>query len=138
MPMFRTVSKLMRTITGAAMLGLFTAALQAAEGGRTAAVAILQKYCYDCHADGADKGQVALDDLLKNGKSIERGGEWLKAWKIVRQEFMPPAGKPSPTAGERKKLVAWMAADMLGVDFTKQDPGRVTLRRLNRMEYDYS
>src|SRR6185436_16968008 len=53
-------------------------------------------------------------------------------------EFMPPAGKPKPGAGERRQLVDWIAAARLGVDFDAPDPGRVTIRRLNRMEYEYS
>lgn len=99
------------------------------------ALAILRKYCFDCHADGARKGDLALDDLLQNPRGA---AEWLKAWKIVRHEFMPPAGKAKPTAEERRTLVDWVAAAKLGVDFDAPDPGRVTIRRLNRMEYEYS
>ena len=99
---------------------------------------LFQKYCFDCHGDGMSKGKVALDEWIVAGKSIESHGQWLKAWKILRHEFMPPAGEPMPTGEERKTLADWIARQMLGVDFSNPDPGRVTLRRLNRMEYDYS
>ena len=84
------------------------------------------------------KGKVALDELIEAGKGVENHGQWLKAWKLVRHEFMPPAGEDTPTPAERKALADWMARERLSVDFAKPDPGRVTLRRLNRMEYDYS
>lgn len=99
---------------------------------------LFEKYCFDCHGDGMDKGKVALDVLMEAGPAPERHGDWLRAWKILRHEFMPPAGQEMPTPEERKALADWMASEMLGVDFSKPDPGRVTLRRLNRMEYDYS
>ena len=99
---------------------------------------LLEKYCFDCHGDGMNKGKVALDELMKAGTGVEQQREWLKTWKILRHEFMPPAGEELPSAPERKALADWIAREKLGVDFSKPDPGRVTLRRLNRMEYDYS
>src|SRR6185295_18550147 len=100
-----------------------------------AAIALLRKYCFDCHADDTKKGDLALDALLQNPRGA---AEWLKAWKLVRHEFMPPAGKARPTAEERRILVDWVAGAKLGVDFDAPDPGRVTIRRLNRMEYESS
>ena len=99
---------------------------------------LFEKYCFDCHGDGMSKGKVALDELIKAGTGVEQQREWLRAWKILRHEFMPPAGEELPSAPERKALADWIAREKLGVDFTHPDPGRVTLRRLNRMEYDYS
>ncbi|MDB6054169.1 MAG: hypothetical protein JWN25_1692 [Verrucomicrobiales bacterium] len=99
---------------------------------------LIEKYCYECHGDGSDKGKVALDDLLKQSKVSNHAAEWEKAWTIVRHEFMPPAGQPTPTDAERKSINDWIAREMLSVDFKNPDPGRVTIRRLNRMEYDYT
>jgi mono/diheme cytochrome c family protein len=105
---------------------------------REKAVELFENYCFDCHGDGSHKGEVALDAMLKGNPSPEKQGEWMRAWKIVRHEFMPPAGKDAPTEAERKALTDWMASAMLGVNFAQPDPGRVTLRRLNRMEYEFS
>lgn len=103
-----------------------------------ASLKLIEKYCYECHGDGMSKGKVALDELLKKGKASDHVGEWEKTWTIVRHEFMPPAGQPAPTEAERKAINDWIAREMLSVDFKKPDPGRVTMRRLNRMEYDYT
>jgi mono/diheme cytochrome c family protein len=98
------------------------------------APALFAKYCFDCHGDGADKGGLALDALLRRPDAPE----WHKAWKIVRHEFMPPAGRKAPTPEERRAMVEWIAVNRLGVDPAAPDPGRVTIRRLNRLEYEYS
>jgi hypothetical protein len=51
---------------------------------------------------------------------------------------MPPAGGDRPTPAERRTLTAWIAGEMLGIDPADPDRGCVTLRRLHRMEYEYS
>ena len=48
---------------------------------------------------------------------------------------MPPAGKPQPSAEERRLLEDWIKYGAFGIDPTDPDPGRVTVRRLNRVEY---
>jgi hypothetical protein len=113
-----------------AALGL---TLSAADGTK-----LIQKYCYDCHGEGAHKGKVDLEEMLApaNLKSEQR--EWERAWKIVRHEFMPPVGADAPSAEERKAITDWIASEVFAVDAANPDPGRVTIRRLNRMEYEYS
>lgn len=99
---------------------------------------LLRRYCADCHADGARKGGVDLDALLASPATPDRHRDWEKAWKIVRHEFMPPAGSDKPTDDERRQLTGWILRQRLGVDPATPDPGRVTARRLNRVEYEYS
>ena len=55
--------------------------------------------------------------------------------KNVRAGIMPPAGKPRPTAQERRALEDWIKYEAFGIDPRNPDPGRVTVRRLNRVEY---
>ena len=101
-------------------------------------VRLMQKYCYDCHGEGARKGKVDLEEMLARAKGPAQHPEWEKAWKIVRHEFMPPVGADAPSAEERKAITDWIAKEVFAVDFANPDPGRVTIRRLNRMEYEYS
>src|SRR3989442_11384970 len=50
---------------------------------------------------------------------------------------MPPEKKPQPTAGERDLFLTFLDQQLAAVDCTKgRDPGRVTIRRLNRAEYN--
>src|SRR5438477_10320478 len=48
---------------------------------------------------------------------------------------MPPADNDRPTDQEKKLLAQWIKYTALGIDSHDPDPGRVTLRRLNRVEY---
>src|SRR6266487_3537698 len=95
---------------------------------------ILEKYCSDCHADGMNKGGIAFDEL-KTENAILDHDLWLKALKNVRAGLMPPARKPQPSAEERQRLEEWIKFEAFGIDARNPDPGRVTARRLSRVEY---
>ena len=50
---------------------------------------------------------------------------------------MPPKNKPQPTKEEKEFLIGWIENSLTKVDCTApKDPGRVTIRRLNRAEYN--
>jgi hypothetical protein len=49
---------------------------------------------------------------------------------------MPPDDTDKqPTIEEREKLIKWVEDAVFAVDPDHPDPGRVTVRRLNRIEY---
>ncbi len=96
-----------------------------------------KQYCFDCHgADTQEAGlelhrEVALADILKNRKA------WDKVYQHVKIGAMPPSSSTQPKAEEREKVVAWLDHSLHFVDCTGgADPGRVTIRRLNRAEYN--
>ena len=95
---------------------------------------ILKEYCYDCHGDGAKKGQVAFDELTSD-QAILSHDLWFKVLKNVRAGLMPPQKKPRPPAEEQRKIERWIKYAAFGLDPNNPDPGRVTVRRLNRVEY---
>ncbi len=96
---------------------------------------ILVRYCFDCHGDGADKGGVRLDAFASDQAMRQEQGLWLDVLKNVRAGMMPPARKPQPSETERQILESWIKADVFRTDPKNLDPGRVTVRRLNRVEY---
>lgn len=50
---------------------------------------------------------------------------------------MPPADSPAPPSGEKEQVLAYLNRALFFVDCTAGvDPGRVTIRRLNRAEYN--
>ena len=96
----------------------------------------LQDYCYDCHGDGAKKGDIALDDFKNVSSHLENHELWLRIWSNVRTHLMPPIeGDFQPSPEERGELMAWIESNVLKLDPENPDPGRVTIRRLNREEY---
>lgn len=96
---------------------------------------VLAEYCFDCHADGADKGGVTLDPEGGEDALIGQTELWEHVLKNVRSDLMPPVKKAQPSAAEQEKLVEWIKRVPLRLDPANPDPGRVTLRRLNRVEY---
>ena len=95
---------------------------------------ILKEFCYDCHADGAKKGDIAFDELMTDS-ALTNHELWAKVLKNVRAGMMPPAKKPQPSAEQREHLTRWIKYSAFEIDPRNPDPGRVTVRRLNRVEY---
>jgi hypothetical protein len=95
---------------------------------------LLKQYCYDCHGDGESKGNVAFDHLGSDQELLANSPLWVTVLKNVRSGLMPAEG-PKPTATEIGRLTEWIKTGALGLDPANPDPGRVTLRRLNRVEY---
>ena len=121
-------------------LGLLASTSDAAESKAVARFQdeiqpILIDYCYRCHADGMKKGEVAFDQGGSDEALVKRRELWWAVLKNVRAGIMPPAGKPRPTDKEIAVLADWIKHDVFGIDPKDPDPGRVTIRRLNRVEY---
>jgi len=96
---------------------------------------VLEEYCYDCHGDGAKKGDLALDKYTSLKEHLGNTELWYTVWKNVASQMMPPAGKPQLSLADRDKLLRWIEGAVFNVDPANPDPGRVTVRRLNREEY---
>ncbi len=97
---------------------------------------VLQEYCYDCHADGVDKGNFLLDKHADFAALVGDKKLWDNVREHVTTHVMPPENKAQPTNEQRDAIVRWIEDDVFWVDATKPDPGHVTLRRLNRAEYN--
>ncbi len=95
---------------------------------------ILKEYCSDCHADGVKKGDVSFDEF-KNDAELLKPELWSKVLKNVRAGLMPPEKKPKLSAEQIVQLEKWIKHSAFGLDPANPDPGRVTVRRLNRVEY---
>jgi hypothetical protein len=97
---------------------------------------LLAKYCTGCHGGAKPKGDLALD-VFKNEASLGKDAQvWEKVAAKLRAHEMPPEGRRQPTLAEVERLTGWIDA-ITKVDCTrKKDPGRVTIHRLNRVEYN--
>ncbi|MBC7367375.1 MAG: DUF1592 domain-containing protein [Undibacterium sp.] len=95
---------------------------------------MLDTYCYGCHGGGIGKGGVTLDEFTTSAE-LKDHKLWLRALKNVRSGIMPPADEPHLPAADAAKLAEWIKRQAFELDPAKPDPGRVTVRRLNRTEY---
>lgn len=96
---------------------------------------LLVDYCYDCHGDGSHKGDLVMDEFESLEAHLEDFPFWLAAWRNLRSEIMPPSRKPQPEESERRELLRWIERRVFKLDPENPDPGRVTIRRMNRAEY---
>jgi hypothetical protein len=97
---------------------------------------VLNEYCYGCHNEQKKKGGLSLE-AYRDAKSIQADvTTWKEVLRRVRAGEMPPESKPQPSMDQRDKLAAWIEAQLFPVDCDNPDPGRVTIRRLNRVEYN--
>jgi mono/diheme cytochrome c family protein len=97
---------------------------------------LLKQYCTGCHGGAKPRGGLALDAFRDDASAAKSREVWDRVLKNVRAGDMPPAKKPRPTAAEVDTLAAWVEATFARVDCGKIDPGRPTIRRLNRVEYN--
>lgn len=97
---------------------------------------VLNKYCWDCHGDGASKGDVTLDRFTNATAVLSDRKLWERVLHNVASGDMPPPKKSQPAPAERQHVVRWLETTLFPVDPDRPDPGRVTLRRLNRAEYN--
>ena len=96
---------------------------------------ILEERCYDCHGDGEHKGKVSFDTFASTAALMDQQDLWAHALKNIRSGMMPPAKEDRVPPEDLAKVVAWIKTTPLKLDPAHPDPGRVTLRRLNRLEY---
>lgn len=137
---FHSISMLRRYQTFAL---LACAALTSAAHGETDDVAVFEKEilpilednCYSCHGDGEDKGKVTLDTFGSTADLMKQQELWVHVLKNIRAGLMPPTKKDRIPAEDFAKLESWIKRGPLKLDPANPDPGRVTLRRLNRVEY---
>jgi len=99
---------------------------------------LLAHYCLSCHDTDRKKGGLALDTFsYPAGESPARDRKvWAHVLTNLRNGEMPPQGKRQPSIAERERIMRWIEQAVFLVDCNNPDPGRVTIRRLNRAEYN--
>jgi len=97
---------------------------------------VLESRCLVCHGTDEPQGGVDLSSAKNRDDIYLQGRNWNKVLRVVRAHEMPPKSEEAPSDEERQLLVDWIEASLRSADCSQQDePGRVTVRRLNRIEY---
>ena len=126
---------------------LYSPPLQAADPQEEAAltkafdqqiVPLLKSYCADCHTGKKPEGKFSISGLHEAQARDNARTTWAKMLRKVRANEMPPKdADEQPKPAEREQLITWFTAQIKHIDATTPlDPGRVTMRRLNRAEYN--
>lgn len=98
---------------------------------------LLDTYCFKCHAGTKKKGDIVLDTFASADAAAKDFKTWDSVLENLRSGAMPPDDEDKqPTIEEREKLIKWIQSEVFVTDPNNPDPGRVTIRRLNRAEYN--
>jgi len=96
----------------------------------------LQKNCLSCHSGAKPKAELSLDGYKDSSSLIKNRKVWDNVVKNIISGEMPPKSKPRPTVKESENFITLVQSIF---DFNdrnaKPNPGNVTVRRLNRVEY---
>jgi hypothetical protein len=96
---------------------------------------MVTKYCVTCHSGANAPAGLDLAKLSDPSSLTNNMDAWQKVVTRLNAGDMPPAGSPAPSPAVKKKVADYLQ-DALNAQCKLSDPGRVTLRRLNREEYD--
>lgn len=98
-------------------------------------VALMERYCIDCHDDGVQKGDLDLNSILRDPLA-EHSSTWEKVVTKMNARQMPPAGKDRPDEAGYQAAVDALMAELDAEAERHPHAGRTaTLRRLTRTEY---
>ena len=96
----------------------------------------LEQYCFSCHAGDQPAADLSLDSFTDNHSLIKNRDIWERVLDMVTTGQMPPSECEQPSMEASESFVAHIEAIFEHADLTaKPDPGRITVRRLNRVEY---
>lgn len=105
------------------------------------AVPVLRKYCYECHGEEKQEAGIAYHNLLTIDQALRSHRVLEKIAEQVHSDDMPPfEADEFPDAREKKLLQDSIThlLDLIKSDKLPKNAGRVTIRRLNRNEYNYT
>ncbi|MBU01519.1 MAG: hypothetical protein CME14_09750 [Gemmatimonadetes bacterium] len=98
--------------------------------------AFFDAYCLDCHDTDTQKGKVDLEALSFNVTSTQQAELWQKVLDAMNAGEMPPEKKTQPKNAEKADFLSDLAQTMVLARKKLSDSGgQITMRRLNRREY---
>ena len=96
-----------------------------------------KKYCFDCHNNDSQEADLNLEQYTTGDSILKNRKRWERVYDMIRVGAMPPSDYDRPGDDEQKAVAEWLEKKLFFVDCDlTHDPGRVTIRRLNRNEYN--
>ena len=97
----------------------------------------LAQYCYDCHDEDVQKGDLDLASLKFDPADFSNYQKWIKVYDALALGEMPPKKKKQPEDKAKKDFLAAMKTPLVEADKHMQHKqGRTKARRLNRVEFE--
>lgn len=132
----------MRQFLPLVFLSIAAAPLAAADDFARHARPLLQKYCYECHGPDKQRGGIEVHNLNSSDAALRHHRFLENLAYEIEQGYMPPEDETDvmPTLAERETMVREIKTvlEMLKTGNFPPNPGRTTIRRLNRNEYNHT
>jgi hypothetical protein len=97
---------------------------------------LMEKYCVSCHGHAKARGKVVLVGFPDEASARGDLSLWEKVADQLRWGTMPPAGRTGPNAEEADAFNVWLDAVLSARAAEDKKADRVSVRRLNRTEYN--
>ncbi len=99
---------------------------------------VMAKSCLGCHNDKSRAGKLSLEALRDPATTATHTAVWQSVLEKVSAGAMPPPAATALTEAERTAVLTWIKKlpGLSASTPTEAMAGRVTARRLNRVEYN--
>lgn len=98
--------------------------------------AFLEQYCINCHTGDQPAAELALDSFPTASALIDNRDVWERVIEMLTTNQMPPANSEQPPLILSESIVEYIESILVNTDSKHPlDPGQVTARRLNKVEY---
>jgi Protein of unknown function (DUF1592)/Protein of unknown function (DUF1588)/Protein of unknown function (DUF1587)/Protein of unknown function (DUF1585)/Protein of unknown function (DUF1595)/Planctomycete cytochrome C len=95
-----------------------------------------KEQCIRCHGEKKSKGDLRLDTLSPDMSKPENFDIWKDVLDRLENGEMPPKDEPQPDATQVNVITTAISTHLDDAALKGRTEGRVTLRRLNRVEYE--
>ncbi|HKU54226.1 MAG TPA: DUF1592 domain-containing protein [Rhizomicrobium sp.] len=95
---------------------------------------MLMQYCTACHNDRLKTAGMTVVPL-DAGNLAANLATWEKILRRLSVGEMPPRGMPRPPKEQIADFTQWLGTSLDKLAAANPDPGRATIRRMNRTEY---
>ncbi len=96
---------------------------------------VTNKFCISCHQGNSAAAGINLARFKTEASVKTDLATWERISRAISTGSMPPKGMPAPTKTQRQAVSEWIERT-ISADCKLAEPGRVTIRRLNREEYN--
>ena len=97
----------------------------------------LENHCYDCHDARRHKADLNLEKFQTADDVAANADTWDAVLFKLRTGEMPPEDEIRPEPADLARVTGWISDRIAEADaHAVPSPGRVTVRRLNRAEYN--
>src|SRR5689334_8056145 len=95
---------------------------------------MLMQYCTACHNDRLKTAGMTVVPLNADNLPAHLA-TWEKILRRLSVGEMPPRGMPRPPKEQIASFTDWLSTSLDKLGEANPDPGRATIRRMNRVEY---